>query len=225
MSRAPGHYGCIEALRQARADPNTTDYQHFTPLHKYFYDLEVEAIDLPRRCGVDIRLRNGLGMTSLHWAARWNAESTANYLIHCEAEIACEDNDSWTPIYFAVYFNSREALAALLRARLGWTLTKDGCSVLHFAGQCASVGVMHLLARSDLHGLDPLQRNECGRTPDDCFFRHRDDTRAITRSTSKEERKAWIALMDSARRQNDVIVELEDEDEPKRGRCSTKSGG
>lgn len=77
----------------------------------------------------------------------------------------------------------------------------------------AGTGVMQILAGADLRGVDPLRGDESGDTPDDCFYRYRDSNCTIRRPPFEEEEAAWTALMASARRQNGVGVES-DEDSP-----------
>ncbi|KAI6914028.1 hypothetical protein KC318_g804 [Hortaea werneckii] len=93
-----------------------------------------------------------------------------------------------------------------------WAPDKYGCIALHYAALYGGTQVMKILAGADLRGLDPLQQNAEGDTPDDCFYRHRDVNGAPVRAPFEEEEAAWRSLMDSARRQNGLLIDCEDDE-------------
>jgi len=70
---------------------------------------------------------------------------------------------------------------------------------------------MRLLSQANLRGLGPLRTNYKGHTPDDAFYITRKQYKG--RAPSGDEKAAWRALMDSARRQNGFLIESEDESE------------
>ncbi|KAI7253514.1 hypothetical protein KC319_g528 [Hortaea werneckii] len=108
-----------------------------------------------------------------------------------------------------------------------WAPDKYGCNALHDAALHGGIQVMKILTGADLRGLDPLQQILTGAdlrgldplqqtirdlTPDDCFYQYRDISYAAVRAPFEEEEAAWRTLMDSARRQNGLLIECEDDE-------------
>ena len=88
-----------------------------------------------------------------------------------------------------------------------WKLTIHGFSVLHLAALGAGVEIMRILSNANLAELDPTQRNDDGDTPDDCFYRHRDDCCTIIREPYEAEETAWCYLMRCVCLQNNIDPE------------------
>ncbi|KAI7378615.1 hypothetical protein KC336_g19362 [Hortaea werneckii] len=93
-----------------------------------------------------------------------------------------------------------------------WAPDKLRYNALHYAALYGGTQVMKILAGADLRGLDALQQTEDGFTPDDCFYQYRDITCAAVRAPFEEEEAAWRTLMDSARRQNGLLIDCEDDE-------------
>ena len=89
-----------------------------------------------------------------------------------------------------------------------WAPNNKGYNALHLTALCAGTGVMQLLAGADLGGLDPLARDEYGDTPNACFYYHRQRVCSIVREPFAAEEKAWRTLMDSACRQNGIVMPI-----------------
>lgn len=93
-----------------------------------------------------------------------------------------------------------------------WAQDKYGLNALHYAALYGGTQVMKVLTEADLHGLDPLQKTKRYHTPDDCFYRYRDISCAAVRAPLEEEEAAWRTLMDSARRQNGLLIDCTDDE-------------
>jgi hypothetical protein len=93
-----------------------------------------------------------------------------------------------------------------------WT-DKVGQNLLHLAALDGGVEVMQVLTDADLRGIDPYGEDNFGYAPNDCFYVGRQPLCTIIRPPFEVEEKAWLALMDSARRRNGLIEELEDDDD------------
>ncbi|RMY22457.1 hypothetical protein D0867_02698 [Hortaea werneckii] len=93
-----------------------------------------------------------------------------------------------------------------------WAPDKFGHNALHFAALYGGTQVMKVLAGADLRGLNPLQQDEQDLAPDDCFYLYRDFYYGAVRAPFEEEEAAWRSLMDSARRQNGLLIDCEDDE-------------
>ncbi|RMY75469.1 hypothetical protein D0863_02568 [Hortaea werneckii] len=91
-----------------------------------------------------------------------------------------------------------------------WAPDNSECNALHYAALFGGTQVMKILAGADLRGLDPLQQDYNRDTPDDCFYRYRGLNCSAVRASFEEEEAAWRTLMDSARRQNGLLIDCED---------------
>ncbi|KAI7203346.1 hypothetical protein KC316_g1095 [Hortaea werneckii] len=92
-----------------------------------------------------------------------------------------------------------------------WAPDNYGFNALQVAAIYGGTQVMKILAGADLRGLDPLQQDKVGgETPDDCFYRYRDIYCGAVRAPLEEEEAAWRTLMDSARRQNGLLIDCKD---------------
>ena len=85
-------------------------------------------------------------------------------------------------------------------------------NVLHLAALHASTEVMDILTTANLFGLDAVARDKDGHSPNDCFLKCRSAHCAVGRKSFDVERRAWVGLMKSARRQNEVLLGVIDED-------------
>lgn len=92
-----------------------------------------------------------------------------------------------------------------------WRADDFGHNILRMAALFAGTEVMRILAGADLRGVDPLCKDKYGTTPDDCFYKLRDDNCTIIRPPIEEEEAAWNTLMASARRQNGLGVESDED--------------
>ncbi|RMY70130.1 hypothetical protein D0863_06001 [Hortaea werneckii] len=118
---------------------------------------------------------------------------------------------------FALYdFNQGEASHSMPPSRLlslrHWAPDKFGFNALHNAALYGGTQLMKILVGADLRGLDPLQQVQRGLTPDNFFYRSRDFHCAAVRAPFEEEEAAWRTLMDSARRQNGLLIDCEDDE-------------
>ncbi|OTA40007.1 hypothetical protein BTJ68_00202 [Hortaea werneckii EXF-2000] len=93
-----------------------------------------------------------------------------------------------------------------------WAPDKYGCNALHDAALYGGTQVLKILAGADLRGLDPLEQDKRGNTPDDCFYQYRDINCDTVRAPLEEEEAAWRTLMNSARRQNGLLIDCEDDE-------------
>lgn len=100
------------------------------------------------------------------------------------------------------------ASAENLQVPIEWNTTKLGQNALHIVALYARVEIMRLLTNEDLVGWDPILRDCDDATPDDCFVHHRDRVCTIIRDPFEEEEEAWIDLLLSACRQNDIDPSL-----------------
>ncbi|KAI6882658.1 hypothetical protein KC360_g5360 [Hortaea werneckii] len=93
-----------------------------------------------------------------------------------------------------------------------WVLDSAGLNVLHFAAYFGCTQIMKILTGADLRGLDPSQQDQGGSTPDDGFYLFRDMNCVAVQAPFEEEEAAWRILMNSARRQNGLSIDCEDDE-------------
>ena len=180
--------------------------------------------------GADIDSRNKFGQNAISIAtSKNNAGGLKILLQHLKgrSEVATTyDSDDSEDVTHASSSNGDETafydvnrgesshsmpLPRLSRLR-HWAPDKVGFNPLHYAALFGGTRVMKVLAGAELRGLNPLQQGEQDVTPDDCFYRYRDKYFADVRASLEEEEPAWRTLMDSARRQNGLLIDCEDDE-------------
>ncbi|KAI7553381.1 hypothetical protein KC331_g1267 [Hortaea werneckii] len=177
--------------------------------------------------GADIDSRDELGQNAISRAISMdNAGGLATLVQHLQerSEVATPSDSedvmqasSSNPNETALYdVTQGEASHSMPLPQLSsfrhWAPDKSGANALHFAALYGGIQVMEILAGADLRGLGPLQQDKYGGTPDDCFYRYRDFHCSAVRAPFEEEEAAWRTLMDSARRQNGLSIECEDDE-------------
>ena len=86
---------------------------------------------------------------------------------------------------------------------LDWSPNKQGRNALHVAAFYGSVSSMYELSNIELVGLVPAAEDKHGNTPNDYFYKWRDEFCLLPREFEAEE-KAWTTLMLSACHQNGI---------------------
>ena len=175
----------------------------------------------------DIDSRDGLGQNAILMATlKNNAGGLETLLQHLQerSEVATpydsEDvmqtsssNSDGTALYDV---NQGEASHSMSLSRPSslchWAPDKLGYNALHFAALFGGTQVVKILTGADLRGLDPLQETRQGYTPDDLFYQYHDIYCGAVRAPFEEEEAAWRTLMDSARRQNGLLIECENDE-------------
>ena len=76
---------------------------------------------------------------------------------------------------------------------------------------------METLSDLDLTGIDMKARDTDGNSPSDCFYKIRSSTCTLVRESFEEEEQAWLNLLRSACRQNDVDTYETDHDSESEG--------
>ncbi|XP_049798388.1 uncharacterized protein LOC126232122 [Schistocerca nitens] len=66
--------------------------------------------------GVNVRERDGVRRTALHWAALRGHAAVVRLLLSAASDPNATDHERWTPLHEAAYFGRAEAVAALLQA-------------------------------------------------------------------------------------------------------------
>ncbi|KAI7346086.1 hypothetical protein KC320_g8049 [Hortaea werneckii] len=186
--------------------------------------------------GADIDSRNEFGQNAIIIAVfKNNAGGLETLLQHlqerseltstCDSEDIIQistSNADDTALYDANQGEASHSMPLPRPSRLcHWSPDKRRMNVLHFAAVFGGTQVMKILAGADLSGLDPLQQDQDGDAPDDCFYRYRDFNFAAVRAPLEEGEAAWRTLMDSARRQNGLLIDCQD-DESLNDSCNSK---
>ncbi|KAI7214522.1 hypothetical protein KC333_g5969 [Hortaea werneckii] len=177
--------------------------------------------------GADIDSRDEFGQNAISRAiCRDNAGGLGTLVQHLQerSEVATpydsegvmqtfSSNSDGTALYEVNQGEASHSMPLPWPSSLGhWAPDKSGFNILHCAGLYGGTQVMEILAGADLRGLDPLQQTKNDLTPEDCFYRHRDANCVAVRAPLEEEEAAWRTLMDSARRQNGLSIECEDDE-------------
>ncbi|RMY62881.1 hypothetical protein D0865_00193 [Hortaea werneckii] len=177
--------------------------------------------------GADIDSRNEIGQNAISIATLNNNVGGLETLVQhlperSEMATTCDSDDvmqasssntNGTALYDVNQGEVSHSMPLPRPSRLThWAPDKLGQNALHFAASCGGTQVMKILAGADLRGLDPLQQDQYGDTPDDCFYRDRDFHCTAVRVSFEEEEAAWRTLMDSARRQNGLLIDCTDDE-------------
>ncbi|MBS0236277.1 MAG: ankyrin repeat domain-containing protein [Proteobacteria bacterium] len=112
---------------------------------------------------IDINTRSNTGLTPLHIAAFYTAETNFDLLMEAGADPSIVDNDGNTALHFAA-FNSRDkVIEALLEAGINVDqVNKAGATPLHIAAMSGNTRIAELLIRS---GANLNAKNSNGLTP------------------------------------------------------------
>lgn len=72
---------------------------------------------------------------------------------------------------------------------------------------------MDLLVAANLSGLNTINRDRDGHSPNECFMKCRSAHCAVARKPIGVERMSWLSLMKSASRRSEFLLNLATEDE------------
>ena len=123
LGRTPLHWAAlngdclgVKTLLRYGADPNAVDHRHFPPLHPATMRSSLSCVESLLAAGADVSARDNYGGQAIHTACRWQINrAIIDVLINAGALVQSEDNQSDTPLYFAVAGDRYDNAAFLLQ--------------------------------------------------------------------------------------------------------------
>eukprot|EP00435_Cladocopium_sp_Y103_P012114 s88_g3.t1 len=165
----------LEELLKCPRDPNVTDEDRYTPLHRAAMTGHVGATTLLLEAGAEIEARNitMFGMVPLHLAASRGYLDVVRVLLEAGAEKDQLTTNGQTPMLCAAWHGHRDVVKLLLEAGVEKNPTTNrGLTPLHLAAALGYLEIVRLLVES---GADYHLTTSDGKAPLDVASENRHD--------------------------------------------------
>ena len=136
----------VKYLLNIGINPNITDIEGETSLHKAVWTRQIDIIEILLKAGVDINSKDRWGNTIMMWATSRGFRNIVEFLIKENANINLKSKWGWTALMNSVYYGHTNIVSILVKAGAN---TKDknieGLTALQIAKKCNQVEIINLL--------------------------------------------------------------------------------
>ena len=178
---------CMELLLKAGAKvDHRDDWEQTCLIAAMYYSHPESFIPALLASGADVNATERSGRSAMFEAVHNNHPAAVRILLSHGARVnSAADHEGRTPLQGGIVSNAVNAVSVLVTQKLDHAvLDNEGRSTLHYAALYANVPMLRILARAQLHGIDPRLKDKQGHTAAELAHRRIEETKTGTEETS-----------------------------------------